>query len=118
MSDYPQTVGKTTIAPDVLLTIARLAALHVDGVERMASVPGKVNKLFKKNFLQNDGVCLELEDDIVYADLYVVLKRDVLVRDVGRAIQVEVQRAIEEMVGMSVGRVNVHVEDIEYLEDL
>ncbi len=31
--------GRTTIAPDVLLTIARLSALSVPGVARMAPAP-------------------------------------------------------------------------------
>jgi len=44
----------------------------------------------------------------------VILKNDVNVREVSRMIQQEVNRAISEMVGMQVGRVNVHIEDIDY----
>lgn len=54
------------------------------------------------------------EDDHVYADLYVILKSDVNIRDVSRQIQQHVTRAITEMVGMEVGRVNIHIEDIDY----
>jgi uncharacterized alkaline shock family protein YloU len=35
------------------------------------------------------------------------------VRDVGRKVQAEVAGAIENMVGMPVARVDVHVEDFE-----
>jgi uncharacterized alkaline shock family protein YloU len=117
MSDYPQVVGKTTIAPDVLLTIARLTTLNVPGVSRMSNVPRAVDRLLKKGVQQDDGVCLEVTDDSVYVDLYTILKSDVNVRDVSCHIQHEVARAISEMVGMSVGRVNVHIEDIDYPED-
>ena len=55
-----------------------------------------------------------IEDNRVYADIYVFLKNNVNVREVSRNIQREIARAISEMVGMEVGRVNLHIEDIEY----
>jgi uncharacterized alkaline shock family protein YloU len=105
--------GKTTIAPEVLLTIARLTTLSVPGVSRMSSVPGGVNRLFSRGVGEGVRIVIQ-EDDSVYADLYVILKNDVNIRDVGRSIQQQVARAISETVGMQVGRVNVHVEDIDY----
>lgn len=105
------------IAPEVLLTIARLTATNVQGVSRLCSVPGGVNRLFKKNIQQGDGLCIEFTEDAVYIDIYVALKNNVIVRDVCRDIQREVQRAITEMVGMQVCRVNIHVEDIDYPEE-
>ena len=105
------------IAPEVLLTIARLTATQVPGVSRLCSAPGGVNRLFKKNVQQGEGLCIEIADEAVYIDIYVNLKHDVVVRDVCRKIQYEVQRAITEMVGLKVGRVNIHVEDIEYPEE-
>lgn len=107
--------GKTTIAPEVLLTIARLTALQVKGVSRLCSVPGGVNRLFRRGF--EEGVRLEITDDMVFADLYVSLKSGVNIRSVSRNIQKEVGRAISEMVGMHVGRINIHIEDIDYQEE-
>ncbi|MGB9668748.1 MAG: Asp23/Gls24 family envelope stress response protein [Anaerolineales bacterium] len=104
--------GKTTIAPDVLLTIARLSCLNVEGVSRMATTSKPINRLLSKSV--KDGVQVEVEDDTVYLDLYVILKSDVNVREVSRMIQQEVTRAISEMVGMQVGKVNIHIEDIDY----
>lgn len=105
--------GKTTIAPEVLLTIARLTTLNVPGVSRLSNVPGGVNRFFHRGV--GEGVRIDIkEDDIVYAELYVILKEDVNIRDVSRTIQRNVARAISEMVGMQVGRVNVHIEDVDY----
>lgn len=105
--------GKTTIAPEVLLTIARLTTLGVPGVSRMSPTPGGVNRLFRRGV--GEGVRLDIrEDDRVYADLYVILQSEVNVREVSRQIQQHVSRAITDMVGMTIGRVNVHVEDIDY----
>lgn len=114
MSETYTSQGSTTIAPDVLLTIAQLTALKVPGVSRLSHLPGaSVNRLFQRAQAK-EGVQIEIIDDIVYADLYVVLKNDINVRNVSRKIQLSVARAISEMVGMQVGRVNIHIEDIDY----
>ena len=112
MSESTRPPGKTTIAPNVLLTIARLATLDTEGVSHMSTRPGGVNRIFQRGY--DEGVCIRIEEDRVYADLYVILESDVNVREVSRNIQTDVARAISEMVGMEVGRVNVHIEDIQY----
>ncbi len=106
--------GKTTIAPEVLTTIARLTALSIPGVSRLSVSPGDVNQFFKRGFNVIEGVRIEVENDAVYADLFVVMESDVNTRDVSRNIQSQVARAISEMVGMEVGKVNIHIEDIDY----
>ena len=111
-TEAPRPPGKTTIAPDVLLTIARLATLEIQGVSRMASVPGGVSWIPKRS--QADGIRIDIEDDRVYADIYVILHHNVNVREVSRNIQREVTRSISKMVGMEVGGVNIHIEDIDY----
>jgi uncharacterized alkaline shock family protein YloU len=114
MSDQPITPGKTTISIDVLLTIAKLTTLEVPGVSRMSSVPSRRFKTMLLHRQERDGLHIEVVDDLVYTDLYVVLMPDINIRDVGRNIQIAVARAITEMIGMQVGVVNVHVEDIDY----
>jgi uncharacterized alkaline shock family protein YloU len=47
-------------------------------------------------------------------ELYLALKQDVNIREVSRNVQQQVARAIQEMVGMDVGHVNIHIEDIDY----
>jgi uncharacterized alkaline shock family protein YloU len=111
MTDYEQK-GKTTVAPDVLTTIARLSALSVSGVSRLAPVSGGVNNLFKRG--ANDGVRIETQDNTVFADLHLILKGDVNIREVSRNVQQQVARAIQEMVGMDVGHIDIHIEDIDY----
>ena len=106
--------GKTTVAPDVLVTIARMSALSVPGVSRMAQVTGGVNRLFRRG--TNDGVRIEVEDNVIVVSLYLILKKDVNIREVSRNVQQQVARALQEMVGMEVGEVEIHIEDIEYEE--
>ena len=114
MEKSKKTYGKTTIAPDVLVSIAQLATLGVDGVSHLTAGSRDVNTLFKKGI--NEGVNISVEDNVVYVDLYVVLKRNYNVRDVSHNIQNQVARSISEMVGMEIGRINIHVEDINFGE--
>jgi len=87
--------GTTTMAPGVLLTLARLTALSVPGVVAMAPIRSGVNRLFRRG--SGAGVA-----------------QDINVREVSRKVQTEVVRAIEEMIGMDVIRVDIHIEDIDY----
>jgi uncharacterized alkaline shock family protein YloU len=104
--------GKTTIAPEVLLTIAQLTSLEVPGVSRMGSVPASVDRLFQRGY--GEGVRIDIREEVVNIDLHLILCKDVNIRDVSRQVQHNVARAISEMVGMQVGRVNIHIEDIDY----
>ncbi len=111
MTEY-HTPGKTTVTPDVLLTIARMTALEVEGVNRMAPVKaGGVRGIFGRG---SDGVLIDVEENIVGIDLYLVVDEGVNIRETGRIVQQRVARAIAEMTGMEVARVNVHIEDINY----
>ena len=107
--------GKTTVSPDVLVTIARLSALSVPGVSGMAHVPGGVNRLFKRGI--GDGVRIEVEDNVVVANLYLILKENVNIREVSRNVQHQVARALQEMVGMDIGGIDIHIEDIEEVKE-
>lgn len=107
--EEPPTIGRITIAPEVLTTIARLTALSVPGVARMAPT-GSVHRLLGRG----EGVEIDVRNDAVSVELHIVVERDVNMLNVSRSIQAEVTRAIHNMVGMEVGAVNVHIEDVAY----
>ena len=109
------TQGKTTVSPEVLTTIASLAALEVPGVSRLAPVSGGVNKFFRRG--SSDGVRIEGKEYTVFADLFLILKDNVNIREVSRNVQANVARSIQEMVGMEIGEINVHIEDIDFEGD-
>lgn len=106
-------LGSVRISPQVLTTIARLTTLAVPGVVRMhQDISTGVDRLLKGK-AGSGGVHLEVVDDAVSLDLYVVASSDVNLYELGRAIQGQVSRAIRDMVGMPVLAVNVHIEDVE-----
>ena len=110
--DEERAPGMTTIAPGVLVRIAQLTSLSVEGVAGMAPVPGGVNRLFRRG--SGEGVRIELDNNSVAADLFLSLRHGVEVRKVSRKVQREVARALEDMVGMKVLRVDVHIEEISF----
>jgi len=112
MNESPRPPGKTTIDPGVLLTIARMTTLSVKGVSRMGDVPPNVKGFFQRK--QEQGVSISVEDLLVDVDVYVILEEGTHIHETSRDIQQEIARAISEMVGMEVGRINVHIEDIDY----
>jgi uncharacterized alkaline shock family protein YloU len=102
--------GRVTIDPDVLVTIARLTTLSVPGVSRMA--PGGMRDLLRR--ASSEGVQIEVENNTVRVDLYIAVEPDKNLRQVARAIQSEVARAIRDMVGMDIAAINIHIEDIDF----
>jgi uncharacterized alkaline shock family protein YloU len=115
MTMHDGTPGNTTVSPGVLTTIAQLAARSVPGVSRLAPVAGGVNRLFRRGV--GEGVRIDVEDNLVNADVYLILKADVNIREVSRNVQLQVSRAIQEMVGMEIGVIDIHIEDIDYEND-
>jgi uncharacterized alkaline shock family protein YloU len=107
--------GSVTIASEALVTIVQLAAQEVPGVHEMrADWARDVNRLLG-NAQVGEGVRVHVHDNNqVSVDLYVVVDHDVNMLQLGRRMQAETIRAIEEMLGMEVREVNVHIEDVFY----
>ena len=107
MEEQP-TTSRITVAPGVLETIARLTTLAVPGVARLVP-PAGVRRL-----LGRDGAQIEVIGNSVRVKQYVVAEPHISMLSVGRRIQAEVTRAIEDMVGMEVLSVDVYIEDVAY----
>ncbi|MBN1119860.1 MAG: Asp23/Gls24 family envelope stress response protein [Anaerolineae bacterium] len=102
-----------TIAPSVLIAIVKHAAELVDGISTMAEIPVNVGRIFRGNSM-GSGVVLDIDDQQVVVDMYVIVKPDVNMGEVSRTVQDNVRRAIQELVGMDVDAVNVHIADVDY----
>jgi uncharacterized alkaline shock family protein YloU len=103
--------GKIFVAPGVLITVARLAALGVPGVARMSPVAGGVNDFLRLGTSQ--GVRIETVGDEVSAELYLVIDPSVNAREVAVTVQREVARAITDIIGMEAGNITIHIEDVD-----
>jgi uncharacterized alkaline shock family protein YloU len=109
-----QTQGKVTIAPTVLTTIVRLTALEQRGVHRLVPAPPTVRGLLAGGAVE-DGILVELTDAGVQVELHVAADADVNMLKLGEALQNNITRAIEEMVGLPVAAVDVYIDDVALL---
>ncbi len=98
--------GKTTIAPSVLHTIVKLTTLATPGVSRLSGREGLGN-------IPEDGVRVVVKDDSIEVEIYIIPGSAENVRLVAQEVQKRVARAITEMVGMEVARVDVHITDVD-----
>lgn len=106
-----ENLGSVTVAPEVLLSLVRLTALATPGVARLyAGMPTGVHRLFSGKAAE--GIKIEIEDRTVAIDLYIVAEPDAQMLILGQALQHEINRAINDVVGMPVKEINIHIEDI------
>ncbi|HIC89755.1 MAG TPA: Asp23/Gls24 family envelope stress response protein [Anaerolineae bacterium] len=109
-------IGRITIAPNVLTTIVRLTTLAQPGVHRMSSRHGKgVGRMFSsRHHAVDEGVQVEVHDDAVSVDVWIVARADANMLELGQTLQSEITRAIHDMVGMAVREVNIHIDDVAF----
>ena len=117
MDNVQESIGRIEVAPEVLVTIAHHASLRVEGVAKMAPIPADVARLFRRESRQS-GVLLELTGEKkVKFDIYVIMSPHVNIMETSKRLQTAVAEAVDTMVGISVEAVNVHVEDVVYVQE-
>lgn len=106
--------GKIVFAPDVIATIAGLAAVDVKGVASMSAgvVEGIVQMLGKKNL--SKGVKVEVGSEETAIDVSIIIEYGYRIREVCTKIQKDIKNAIETMTGLRVTQVNVYVQGIAF----
>ena len=107
--------GKISFAPDVIATIANLAASEVAGVTGLGagiadSNSGILNS--KKNYTK--GVRVEFGNEEAAIDLIINVLYGSKIQKVCSEVQNEVKKAVETMTGLRVVEVNVSVQAITF----
>lgn len=101
--------GSLKISEDVIITVARLAALDVDGV---AGLFGEVNKLSK---LRNNGpITVSMMGDVAALNVKIKVKNGVKAAAVAQEVQAAVKESVQSMTGVAVARVNVSVSGVVF----
>jgi uncharacterized alkaline shock family protein YloU len=104
-------LGVVRVARQALITIVVNTALQIPGVVRMAQNNDQWSRLLGRE-LPKHGVDLSIKENMVSADLYIVVASGVNIVETGTAIQEEVASAFEDMVGMQVREINVYIQDV------
>ena len=110
-------LGSIRIADEVVSIIVGLAATEVEGIAGMSGgiAGGIAEMLGRKNFAK--GVKVEVGEKEAAVDLYIIVKYGVRIPDVALAAQENVKQAIENMTGLSVVEVNIHVQGVGFPDE-
>jgi uncharacterized alkaline shock family protein YloU len=104
---HEENMGSINISEDVVASIASAAALDVDGVGGMIS--GNVSDLVGGKKMTAKGVRVEMDEDGIVVNLYIIIRYGCAVTEVANKAQSAVYTALESMTGFKVHAVNVHV---------
>ena len=106
-------IGEVQIADEVVAIIAGLAATEVEGVDSMAGniTNELVSKLGMKNL--SKGVKVEIVDSVVSVDLTLNIEYGMNILETSKKVQEKVKAAIENMTGLEVADVNIHIASVD-----
>ncbi len=106
--------GKVVFAPDVIATIAGLAATEVPGVSGLAgTVMEGISTIFGKNSMTK-GVKVEVGQEEAAVDISINVRYGERIQDVSVAVQKAIKDAIETMTALRVIEVNVMVQSVTF----
>ena len=111
-------VNGVKIANEVVAIIAGVATSEVQGVAGMSGglVGGISEILGKKNF--SKGIKVEVEGNEAAIEIYIIVEYGVRIPDVAWVLQNKVKTAVEDMTGLNVVKVNIHVQGVKVEKDL
>ena len=105
--------GEIKIADEVVAIIAALAATEVEGV---ASMAGNItNELIGKLGMKNlsKGVKVTVLEGVVTVDLNLNIEYGKNILETSKKVQEKVKSSIENMTGLEVADVNIHIASVD-----
>ncbi len=109
---HQENMGTIQISEDVVASIATTAAMEVDGVSGLLSA--NVSDLMGGKKMTAKGVRVEMEDDAIVVNLFLMIRYGCAVAEVAEKVQNNVYSAMQDMTGFNVKAVNVHVGGISF----
>lgn len=106
--------GKVVYAAEVIAAIAALSAQEVDGVVSFSA--GSKTKWGRK--VNAKGVRISISGEEVVLFLYLSMSYGVKITEIAWAVQENVKKTVENMTGLTVSQVNVHVDGIDFSKSI
>ena len=105
-------IGEIRIADDVVANIAAIAATEVEGVACISS--NLTNEKLKRGGLKNGkGIIIDIAEDVVSVELSLVLEYNYNIPAICKNVQDRVKSSIENMTGLSVADINIHITGVD-----
>lgn len=110
-------LGVIRIADEVVSVIAGLAATEIEGVAGMSGgvVGGIAEILGRKNL--SKGIKVEVGEKETSLNVFIIVKYGISIPEVASAVQENIKRAVENMTGLKVLEVNIHVQGISFQKE-
>lgn len=106
-----QPSGSLRISQDVIATIANYAAAEIGGVSPVNSTSSAITKIIGgKKIMKTTSI--DLNDDVAVIDMFINLKYGTKIHEIAEDIQSAVKEAVQTMTGITVSKVNLHVDGI------
>ena len=106
-----QPKGNLRISREVISTIAKYAALEVEGVASLASFTANLKGwLLRRKSAK--PITIDLTDDVARIDLHINVKTGVKIPELAEKVQAAVKEAVQNMTGIAVSHVNIEISDI------
>ena len=102
-----------SVSEEVISTIAEKTVMSVPGVFDIAGgiIDGITNILGSK---KTRGIKVDISEKSISLDIYLIVEYGVKIPDIAWDIQDKVKKTLEEIVGMPVTAVNIHIQGINF----
>lgn len=108
-------IGNVKISVDVIATVASIATNEIKGVAGMSGTPlGGIADILGGKKSKGRGVKVEISDNSCVIDLSIIVDYGVRIPDIAWDVQENVKNSVESMTGMTVSKINIHVEGINF----
>lgn len=106
--------GNVKISNEVISIIAGVAASEIDGVVSMSGgITGGITEILGMKNLSK-GVKVEVNEKEVIIDIFITVEYGVKISEVGRKVQENVKKTVENMTGLKVKAINVNIQDVSF----
>ena len=106
-------IGTVRISPDVVSAIASVAVTEIDGIAGVAqNLTGGLAELLGKRNVSR-GIKVEVNDGVAVIDANIIVNYGAVIPAVSAKLQEKIKDDVETMTGISVDRVNVHVQGVK-----
>lgn len=107
--------GTLRVSENVIIQIAKNAALEVSGVSKISVRPFDILKMFSSK-MDNTAIRVTMLDGVAKISISIIVYSGYNVTDVCTQIQDKVKAAVQSMTGVTVSKVNVSVVDVDFSE--
>jgi len=102
-----------TVSDEVISTIVEKTVMSIPGIYDINGgiIDGITNMLGSKRMR---GIKVDIDNKSVSIDIYVIVEYGVKIPDIAWDIQDKVKKIIEDMTGLNVTAVNIHIQGINF----